>query len=179
MLKITTSNNGFIFFIAYLLWPSLKFDTSEDTTTGGGESLHDGSWYPKPDSRTRRVCSYSQTKYICYSLANSVRPWKTLQSLRISCYSFNPIWPIWEVLKQNLFESVIYNFLTLLKYVYTLTSNLKNCHLYPDRRAERGFKLASQDMLCIFWTNLQFFWVLFIFYHVRCINIHNFGHWSK
>ena len=40
--------------------------------------------------------------------------------------------------------------------VYTLTFK-KICHLYPDRRAERGLKLAGQDMLCIFWTYLHFF----------------------
>ena len=44
------------------------------------------------------------------------------------------------------------------------------------RRAERGFKLASQDMLWIFWTYLHFVWVLLII-HVRCLNIFYFGHW--
>ena len=42
--------------------------------------------------------------------------------------------------------------------MYILWLHLKkNCQLYPDRRAERGFKLAGQDMLCIFWTFLHFF----------------------
>ena len=68
---------------------------------------------------------------------------------------------------QKLFESVTYNFLTIAKYVN---------HLYPDRRAESDFKLAGQDILCIFWTYLHFFRVLFIFYHVRCQNILICGH---
>ena len=37
--------------------------------------------------------------------------------------------------------------------------------------------LLVKIILCIFWTYLHFFWVLFIFYHVRCLNILNFGHW--
>ena len=34
--------------------------------------------------------------------------------------------------------------------------SIKNC-LSPDRRAERVFKFAGQEMLCKFWTYLHFF----------------------
>ena len=67
-------------------------------------------------------------------------------------------------------QIILYN-----RRIYYITQ-LYHVGLYCSG-AERGFKLASQDMLCIFWTNLHFFLVLFIFYHVRCLNILNLGHW--
>ena len=45
---------------------------------------------------------------------------------------------LWEAFKQKLFESVIYNFLTIPKYVYLYyilwLQTKKTCQLYPDRR---------------------------------------------
>ena len=39
--------------------------------------------------------------------------------------------------------------------------------------------LPVKIFVCIFSTYLHFFWVLFIFYHVRCLNILNFGYWFQ
>ena len=37
--------------------------------------------------------------------------------------------------------------------------------------------LSVKIFFAYFWTYLHFFWVLFIFDHVSCLNIPNFGHW--
>ena len=47
-------------------------------------------------------------------------------------------------------------------YICTLTSKNENCHLYPDRPTERGFKFAGQEILCIFWTYLHFFYYSYL-----------------
>ena len=80
--------------------------------------------------------------------------------------------------KQKLFESVIYNFLTIPKYLHIYFDfKLKKLSFVPLPACWEGFQMAGQDILCIFWTKLHLFWVLFIFYHFRCLNILNFGHW--
>ena len=78
---------------------------------------------------------------------------------------------LWEALKQKLFESGIYNFPTIPKYVYTLTSNKKNvtCTLTG---VLRGVSNWTVKICCSYFGHIYiFFWVLFIFYHVRCLNI--------
>ena len=77
-------------------------------------------------------------------------------------------------------QSPRYFWLFLNMYVCTLTSIYKKCHMCLDRLGKgdfKSFKSASQDMLCIFWTYLHFHEVLFVFYHVRCLNIPKFSHW--
>ena len=84
---------------------------------------------------------------------------------------------LWEAQKQKLFEwwsITSWQFLNM--YILWLQTK-KNWHLYSDRRAERGFKFSGQDILCLFLTYLYCFWVLSIFYHVRCLNILNLSHW--
>ena len=49
---------------------------------------------------------------------------------------------LWEALKQKLFESVIYNFLTIPKYVYTLTSN-KKMSFVPWSACREGFQIGQ------------------------------------
>ena len=49
----------------------------------------------------------------------------------------------------------------------------KKCHLYSDRLLG-GVSNLPVKKFCAY---LHFVWVLFIFYHVRCLNLLNFGHW--
>ena len=67
--------------------------------------------------------------------------------------------------------------------MYILWLHRKKRNVNPYRLAERGVKSAGQDILCIFWTYLHFYDVLFRFYHVRCLNMlelsHRFNFWDR
>ena len=69
----------------------------------------------------------------------------------------NPIRPnLLKALKQKPFESLIYNFLIIPKYVYTLTSTKKKCHLYSDRRAG-GVSNLPVKIFCAYFGHIYVF----------------------
>ena len=99
---------------------------------------------------------------------------KHFKTLILLGLGINPI-SLGEALKQKLFESVIYNFLTISKYVYPLTSN-KKIVICTLTGVLRGVSNWPVKICCAYFGHIHnFFWVLFIFYHVRCQL--NFGHW--
>ena len=62
----------------------------------------------------------------------------------------------WQVFQQKLEEPINEIFLTIPKYVYTLTLKQNKFNVSPYRLAERGVKSAGQDIKCLFWTYLHF-----------------------
>ena len=64
---------------------------------------------------------------------------------------------LWQAPQQKLEKPVTWIFLTIPKYVQTLT--LKKIYVNPDRLAERGAKSAGQDLLT-YWTYLHFLWCI-------------------
>ena len=59
---------------------------------------------------------------------------------------------LWQALHQKLEKPATWIFLTIPKYVCIC--------FYSTELAERGFKLAGQDILCIFLTNWHFLWCI-------------------